>query len=99
MYKNELKGLGISNLKKLITSMEKGRDQAQKSLDLLLLSRNKINPTSKKELRKCLKFYDNSIDRAYEVFVEMEEQVEKEKNLRNSHNGRNDHLRKRLRKR
>jgi len=73
MYKGELKGLGIAGLKKMIKGLERSRDLTQKNLDLLLTSKNKVNVTSKKELKKHLRFCENSLNRAYEVLHEIEE--------------------------
>lgn len=73
MYKGELKGLGIPGLKKMIKGLERSRDITQKNLDLLLMSKNKVNGTSKKELKKHLRFCETSLNRAYEVLEESEE--------------------------
>jgi hypothetical protein len=74
MYKNELKGLSLSDLKRLLKILERGRNAAQASLDTLEKSSNKVNATTKKELRKSLRFYERSTDKAFEVLAEKEVQ-------------------------
>jgi hypothetical protein len=77
MYKNELKGLSLSDLKRLLKILERGRNAAQASLDTLEKSSNKVNATTKKELRKSLRFYERSTDKVYEVLAEKEVQESK----------------------
>ena len=80
MYKGELKGLGVNGLKKMIKGLERSRDLTQKNLDLLLTSKNKVNSNSKKELKKYLRFCENSLNRALEAEVELNIEETKKRN-------------------
>lgn len=80
MYKNELKGLSISNLKKVIKELEKLRNSAQAQIDILSTSTNKVNKTTKKELRAALRFAENSLNTAIDVKEDMENHDHNQKN-------------------
>jgi hypothetical protein len=68
MYQKDLKKFDIRELKKLITSMKRGRDAAQKTLDIAESARmsrkGNIGAKSRGEIRKSLRFYERSINAA-----------------------------------
>ena len=66
MYQKDLKKFDMRELKKLITSMKRGRDAAQKTLDIAESARMKgnIGAKSRAEIKKSLKFYERSINAA-----------------------------------
>ncbi len=76
MYQKDLKNFDIKELKKLITAMKRGRDIAQKTLDLAENARaNKkgnIGAKSRGELRKSLRFYEKSLNAAEQAKAKLE---------------------------
>lgn len=68
MYQKDLKKFDLRELKKLITAMKRGRDAAQRTLDIAESARmsrkGNIGAKSRAEIRKSLKFYERSINAA-----------------------------------
>ena len=68
MYQKDLKKFDLKELKKLITSMKRGRDASQKCLDIAenarMTRKGNIGAKSRGEIRKALKFYERSINAA-----------------------------------
>ena len=68
MYQKDLKKFDLRELKKLITAMKRGRDAAQRTLDISESARmsrkGNIGAKSRAEIRKIWKFYERSINAA-----------------------------------
>lgn len=68
MYQKDLKKFDIRELKKLITSMKRGRDASQKCIDIAenarVTKKGNIGAKSRGELKKTLRFYERSINAA-----------------------------------
>jgi len=68
MYQKDLKKFDLKELKKLITSLKRGRDVAQRTLDIAegarMARKGNIGAKSRGELKKSLKFYEKSLNAA-----------------------------------
>jgi hypothetical protein len=66
MNKKELSGLTGPELKKVIVSLERCRDNAQRILDVFNDGSGKMSASTKREVKKVLNFSTKSLDKAYE---------------------------------
>jgi hypothetical protein len=68
MYQKDLKKFDLKELKKLITQLKRGRDVAQKTLDMTdsarAMRKGNIGAKSRSELKKSLRFYERSLNAA-----------------------------------
>ena len=76
MYQKDLKKFDLKELKKLITSLKRGRDAAQRTLDIAESARmsrkGNIGAKSRGEIRKSLKFYEKSLNAALTAKAKLE---------------------------
>ena len=76
MYQKDLKKFDLKELKKLITQLKRGREVAQKTLDLTDAARSmrkgNIGAKSRSELKKSLRFYEKSLNAAITAEAKLE---------------------------